>query len=51
MRSDTALSGQTGIASGDDEDAIFAATHEVFFVEKANEFSKEECLSFGGDLK
>ncbi|AGB37088.1 hypothetical protein Natoc_1260 [Natronococcus occultus SP4] len=38
-------------ASGNDEDAIVAITHEIFLVEEANEFSKEECLSFGGDLE
>lgn len=38
-------------ASGNDEDAIFAAIHGIFLVEEANEFSKKERLSFGRDLE
>jgi hypothetical protein len=40
-----------GFASGNDEDALLATAYKILFVEEANEFSKEECLSFGGDLE
>ena len=40
-----------GFASGNNEDAILATAYKILFIEEANEFSKEECLSFGGDLE
>ncbi|WP_394743149.1 hypothetical protein [Natronococcus roseus] len=40
-----------GFASGNDEGALLATAYKILLVEEVNEFSKEECLSFGGDLE